>query len=435
MNDEKIVIEGKKKLSGELSVAGSKNATFPVLAATLLTEEDCIIDNLPLIEDIYRLLEIFESMGVKVEWLGERKIRINAKNANPKKINSELALKFRGSVLLIGALLARFGNAKLPQPGGCVIGVRTIDTHLDVFEQMGVDIKKEKKKEKGKEKSNYSFTLKNKKDECFVIMDEVSVTATANATLLGTAFKKAKILGGDADYPNQELLRVLKKMGIKVSGEGSHQLEIAGGEHKPKGFEHSIMYDPIEAGTFIVLAATTKGDVVVKNVEYYYLSFFLKKIKSFGVNFEIIDRGSNLVDIKMIPSKNIVIKKIQSLPFPGFPSDLLQVIGILATQTKGQTILHDPLYEGRLKYLEGLTKMGAEVFISDPHRATVNGITKLYGQDVGSFDLRGGASLIIAGLIAEGETSISNIYQVDRGYEKIEERLNKIGANIKRVKG
>ncbi|MDD5639629.1 MAG: UDP-N-acetylglucosamine 1-carboxyvinyltransferase [Candidatus Pacebacteria bacterium] len=433
MTDDKLIIEGKKKLFGDLEVAGSKNATFPVLAATLLTEEDCIIDNLPLIEDVYRLLEIYESMGVKVEWLGERKVRINAKNANPKKMDADLILKFRGSVLLIGALLARFNKASLPQPGGCVIGVRNIDSHLDVFEQMDVIVKKEKTKKNGREKNAFSFTLKQKKNEYFVILDEISVTATANATLLATAFKKVTIFGGDVDYPNHELIRVLKKMGVSILGEESHRLEIKGGQ-KLKGFEHSIMYDPIEAGTFIVLAATTKGDITIKNVEYYYLSFFLKKLKSFGVNFEIIQKGNGLVDIKMIPSKNIIIKKIQAMPFPGFPTDLLQVIGVLASQTKGQTILHDPLYEGRLKYLDALTKMGAEVFLSDPHRATINGITKLYGQDVGSFDLRGGASLIIAGLIAEGTTTISNTYQIDRGYEKIEERLNKIGANIKRIK-
>ena len=433
MTDDKLIIEGKKKLAGEIEVAGSKNAAFPVLAATLLTEEDCIISNLPLIEDIYRLLEIFESMGVEVEWLDKRKVRINAKNANPKKIDADLALKFRGSVLLIGALLARFSKASLPQPGGCVIGVRNIDSHLDVFEQMGVLIKKEKTKKNGRERNAFSFTIKQKKTEHIVILDEISVTATANATLLATAFTKVTILGGDVDYPNRELIKVLTKMGAKIVGDGSHQLEVYGNE-KLKGFEHSIMYDPIEAGTFIVLAATTKGDIVVKNVEYNYLSYFLKKLKSFGVNFEISSRGNGLVDIKMLPSKNIVIKKVQSLPFPGFPSDLLQVIGVLATQTKGPTILHDPLYEGRLKYLDGLSKMGAEVFLSDPHRATVNGVTRLYGQDVGSFDLRGGASLIIAGLIADGTTTISNTYQIDRGYEKIEERLGKIGANIKRVK-
>lgn len=425
MENEKLVIQGKKKLAGEIEVAGSKNAAFPILAATFLTEEDCIINNLPLIEDIYRLFEIFEGMGVSVTWLGERKVKINTKNADPSKLNPELIRKFRGSVSLIGPLLARFGSAVLPQPGGCVIGVRPINTHLDVFRQMGVEIKKEDNK--------YSFSLKEKPEVCSVVLDEISVTATYNAVLLASAFKKTYIFDGDVDYPNQELLNVLRKMGLDVKGQGSHALEINGG-HKLKGFEHTIMFDPIEAGTFIVLAATTGGDIIIKNVEYDYLRFPLKKLRSFGVNFEIMPRDDGLVDIKMLPNDNIVVKKVQALPFPGFPSDLLQVMGVLATQTKGQTILHDPLYAGRLKYLDGLTAMGADIFLSDPHRAIINGPVDLYGQNVGSFDLRGGASLIVAGLIAEGETIISNIYQVDRGYEKIEERLSKIGADIKRIK-
>lgn len=432
MVNEKIIIQGKKKLAGELEVAGSKNATFPVLAAALLTDEDCIIDNIPLIEDIYRLLEIYESMGVTVEWMGKKTVKINAKNLNPKKINLELALKFRGSVLLIGALLARCNKAMLPQPGGCVIGVRSIDTHLDIFHQMGVSIKMDKKKSKNKDKSVYSFSVKNRPDNCLVILDEISVTGTSNAVLLASSFKDVSIVGADVDYPNIQLIQVLKKMGLKMSGAGTHNLRIEGGQ-KLKGFKHHIMFDPIEAMTFVILGITTKGDILIKNVEYDYLAFPLKKLKSFGANFEIIPKGKGLVDIKIAVSQKVVIKKVQALPFPGFPSDLLQVMGVLATQTKGQTILHDPLYGGRLKYLEGLTSMGADIFLADPHRAIINGPTKLYGQNVGSFDLRGGASLIIAGLIAEGETIISNIYQVDRGYEKIEERLGEVGADIKRV--
>jgi UDP-N-acetylglucosamine 1-carboxyvinyltransferase len=432
MVNEKLIIQGKKKLSGELEVAGSKNAAFPVLAAALLTEEDCYINNIPLIEDIFRLFEIYESMGVVVERLDLRRVRINAKNLDPDKINLDLALKFRGSVLLIGALLARFGKAILPQPGGCVIGVRSIDTHIDVFSQMGVEIRKQKKKKKGKDHSIYSFKLKEKKGESFVVMDEISVTGTSNATLLATAFDKTFILGGDVDYPNMQLLEVLQKMGVGVIGGGTHNLEIIG-NIRLKGFSHTIMYDPIEAGTFIVLAIATKGNILIKNVDYNFLNFPLKKLKSFGADFDVLPREEGIVDVMIRPTKGLIVDKVHALPFPGFPSDLLQVMGVLATQTKGQTILHDPLYEGRLKYLEGLTSMGADIFLADPHRAVVNGPTKLYGQDVGSFDLRGGASLIIAGLIAEGETSISNIYQVDRGYEKIEERLGNLGADIKRV--
>lgn len=426
MAEEKFVIHGGKKLSGEIEARGSKNAAFPVLIATLLTDEDCVIENIPLVEDIFRLLEIFESMKVKVEWLGKRKVRINAKNLDPSKINSELVLKFRGSVLLFGALLARFKKAKLPQPGGCVIGVRPIDTHLDAFSQMGVAIKEKRR----------AFEMKapEKLKDNMVIMDELSVTATANVMLFSSLLNEEVIIKvADGDYQNQELAKVLKKMGVKISGIGQHTLKTRGAK-KLWGFKHFLMYDPIEAGTFIIMALATKGNILVKNVEYPFLEFVLKKLEDCGAKFEIIKKGKDLVDVKVTPSKDIRIRKMQSLPFPGFPSDLLSVLGVLATQTRGVTLIHDPLYEGRLRYMDGLTKMGADIFFSDPHRATINGITRLYGADMGSFDLRGGASLITAALIAKGKTTIRNIYQVDRGYEKIEERLQKLGADIKRVK-
>ena len=423
--EEVFIINGGNKLKGEISAFGAKNAAFPVLIATLLTSEDCIIDNVPLIEDVFRLLEIFESMNVEVEWLGKRKIRINAKNINPNKINDKLVLKFRGSVLLFGALLARFGCACLPQPGGCLIGVRPIDTHLDAFSQMGVKIDKRRGK--------LLMVAPQKLKDNMVIMDEFSVTATGNVMLFSSLWEEAVTMKvADGDYQNQELGKVLKKMGVKTKGIGQHTISLRGAK-KLKGFHHFLMYDPIEAGTFIILGLATQGDITVKNVEYQFLEFVLKKLEDCGANFEILGRPQDRVSVKILPSKNMKIKKMQSLPYPGFPSDLLSSLGVLATQTKGVTLIHDPLYEGRLKYMEGLTKMGADIFFSDPHRAAINGITKLYGADLGSFDLRGGAALIIAGLIAKGTTTIRNIYQVDRGYEKIEERLQSLGADIKRV--
>jgi UDP-N-acetylglucosamine 1-carboxyvinyltransferase len=426
MEEDKLVILGKKKIEGEISAFGAKNAAFPVLISTLLTDKDCVIDNVPLIEDVYRLLEIFESMKVEVEWLGKRRVRINAKKINPSKINAELVLKFRGSVLLMGALLARFGKASLPQPGGCIIGARPIDTHLDAFSQLGIKIKEKKKR--------FDLIAPEKIKDNIIILDEFSVTTTSNIMLYASRInEEITVKVADGDYPNQELAKVLRKMGVKVSGSGQHTVKIKG-TLKLKGFKHFLMYDPIEAGTFIILALATQGSVLVRNVEYPFLEFPLKKLEDCGASFQIKNKKGNRVDVQVLPSKNMKIRKIQSLPYPGFPSDLLSVLGVLATQTRGVTVIHDPLYEGRLKYLDGLTKMGADVFFSDPHRATINGITKLYGADLGSFDLRGGAALIIAGLIAEGKTTIRNIYQIDRGYEKIEERLSKLGADIKRTK-
>jgi UDP-N-acetylglucosamine 1-carboxyvinyltransferase len=426
MEEEKLVIFGKKKIEGEISVFGAKNAAFPVLVSALLTDKDCVVDNVPLIEDVFRLLEIFESMKVRVEWIGKRKIKINAKNLDSSKINYDIVLKFRGAVLLLGVLLARFGKAILPQPGGCIIGVRPINTHLDAFAQLGVKIEEKNKK--------FKLISSEKIKDNVVILDELSVTTTSNIMLYASRInEEITIKVADGDYPNQELAKVLKKMGVKISGAGQHTLKIKGTKNL-KGFKHFLMYDPIEAGTFIILALSVKGNVLVKNVEYPFLEFPLKKLEDCGAKFEIKNKKGNRVDVQVYPSKNMKIKKIQSLPFPGFPSDLLSVLGVLATQTRGVTLIHDPLYEGRLKYLDGLTKMGADVFFSDPHRATINGITKLYGADLGSFDLRGGAALIVAALIAEGKTTIKNVYQIDRGYERIEERLIKLGADIKRVK-
>lgn len=421
---DQFVIQGSKKLSGEIEVRGAKNAAFPLFAASLLTNEDCIIRNLPLIEDIYRSLEILQSMGARVEWIGERAVKINAKNANPRNINKDLVLRLRGSVLFFGPLLARFRNVHLPQPGGCVIGARPIDTHLDAFSQLGVFVQPRHESFV----MQFSGAAKSRQ----VILNEFSVTATENillfASLLDTPIT---IKIADLDYQVQELIAVLKKMGAKIRLAGNHVIAVQG-RKKLKGFSHFLMYDPIEAGTFILLALAAKGNIVVKNVELRFLELFMKKLRDFGARFEIKQDKTGRGSVRVLPSK-LAVDKIQSFIYPGIHSDLQSPFGVLATQTKGMTLLHDPLYEGRLKYLEELVKMGAEIYFADPHRAFINGPRKLYGTNLGTFDLRGGAAMIIAALIAKGKSIISNAYQVDRGYEKIDERLRKLGADITRV--
>jgi UDP-N-acetylglucosamine 1-carboxyvinyltransferase len=420
---EKFLIYGGKPLKGEIEVRGAKNATFPILAASILTKRVCRISNIPLIEDVFRMLEILESMGAKISWKTERTLELETKNIDPSKIKKDLILKLRGSVLFFGPLLARFGQVTLPQPGGCLIGARPISTHLDAFSQLGVEIRTEKE----------GFNLKLKKplkNKLTVILDELSVTATENILLFCSYFPvKVTLKIADCDYQVLELIKFLKKMGVKIRWLLPHILLIQG-QRRLKGAEHRLIYDPIEAGTFIIAAAATKGNVLVKNVELSFLDLPLKKLKDFGVPLKIINPNS----IKVLPWKVLKIHKIQSLPYPGIPSDLQSVFGVLATQAKGTTIIHDPLYEGRLKYLEELNKMGAKIFFSDPHRAVIEGPTPLFGAELGPLDLRGGAALIIAGLIAKGKTLVNNVYQIDRGYEKIEERLQKLGANIKRIK-
>jgi UDP-N-acetylglucosamine 1-carboxyvinyltransferase len=420
---DKFIINGGKKLNGTIEVMGSKNAALPILAATILTKEDCIIDNIPLIEDVLKMIKLLEGMGAKVEWVSERKIKINCEKINPEKLDNSVIGRFRGSALLWGSLAARFDSFKTASPGGCVIGARPLDTHFDAFSQMGVNVVS-----RGK---NYLFT-KNKtlENDLEVVLDEFSVTATENVLLFSSSKNcKTTLKIADQDYQVQELIKVLEKMGVKIKYSGPHIFEIIGSDNL-KGFTCKIISDPIEAGTFIVAALATRGDVLVKNVEIEYLTLFFKKIKSFGAKIEFLDEKS----VRVLPSPKLVMNKIQSMPYPGIQPDLQPEFGVLATQTKGATLIHDPLYEGRLKYLEELNKMGADIIFCDPHRAIVNGPTSLHGIEVPSLDIRGGAALVIAGLMAQGTTTINNAYQVDRGYEKIEERLQKLGADIKRVK-
>ncbi|MEK7664849.1 MAG: UDP-N-acetylglucosamine 1-carboxyvinyltransferase [Patescibacteria group bacterium] len=422
---EKFIINGGKKLAGEVEIMGSKNAALPILVATVLTKKDCVIDNLPLIEDINRMLEILEGMGAKIEWQGERKVKINCQNINPEKLPQKIISNFRGSVLVLGPLLARFGKLKMLSPGGCIIGARPLDTHFDAFLQLGFE-----NYSKG---SYYYFKKireKDKEKNREVALSEFSVTATENVLLFSSFFQEKTILKiADLDYQVQELIKVLKKMGAKIKTAGPHSFEVKG-KKELSGFSHKLISDPIEAGTFIVASLITKGDVLIKNAGIEHLTLFLKKLKSCGANFEIKNKNT----IRVMPSAKIVIDRIQSLPYPGIHTDLQPELGVLATQTRGGTLIHDPLYEGRLKYLEELNKMGAEIIFCDPHRAIVNGPTLLYGIEIPSLDLRSGAALILAGLVARGTTTINNIYQIDRGYEKIEERLQKLGADIKRIK-
>ena len=423
---EQFVVKGGKHLEGTIEARGAKNACFPILAATLLTDEECVIENVPLIEDVFILLKILEQLGKEISWIEKRSISIKEKEApDPDKIGKDLVAKFRGSVLLFGPLLARCGKLKFPQPGGCLIGARPISTHIDAFSQLGVKIKV-----RVEEKGEYFDLEINDKPKNEIILNEFSVTATENVLLFASAFnQKTTIKVADCDYETQDLIKFLKEMGVKIEMIGSHSFAITG-KKKLSGVKHKLINDPIEAGTFILMAAAMRSELIVKNVEISFLELVLKRLKDFGLPIEII--GKDIVKVKSWVS--LKMEKIQALPYPGIPTDLLPLFGVLATQTEGTTLLHDPLYEGRLRYLDELNRMGAQIIFADPHRAIVNGPTQLRGVIVDSPDLRGGASLIVGALMAEGQTIINNIYQIDRGYERIEERLGKIGAKIKRIK-
>jgi UDP-N-acetylglucosamine 1-carboxyvinyltransferase len=414
-------IEGGSKLAGEIAVSGSKNATTPILAATLLTTKTCVISNIPLIEDVFRMLEILESMGVRVEWRGRRTVAVTATNVNPSKMDIELVKKIRSSILLLGSLSARFDSFRLYHPGGCVIGARPVGTHFDALDKLGVHIVGE-----GKE---YRVDAHGRKPGR-VVLREMSVTATENAMMLAAGMSgKTTIKIAAAEPHVEDLGRFLVKMGAKIKGLGTHTLEITGMKGL-SGAKHAVIPDPVEAATFLILGVATGSAITVKNAREDHLDLVLEKLREFGAGFKV---GKNAITV--IPAKRLMaVRKVETRTYPGIPTDIQAPLAILATQAEGQTLIFDTLYEGRFNHVAELEKMGGNVIVLNPHQVMVLGRTVLRGTVIKSYDLRAGAALIIAALAAKGTTTIEDIYQVDRGYERIEERLAKLGARIRRIR-
>ena len=416
----KFLIKGGLPLSGEVEISGYKNAAGVCLAAVLLTEESSIIDNLPLVSDVLDQIEILKQMGAEIEWLEERKIKINPANINPEKIPVNLFEKMRVSVLLVGPLLAKFKKFKVPHPGGDKIGLRPISTHLEALKDFGVNVE---------EKNGFYFFeappgIEGKR----IVLKEFSVTATENLMMLAALIKgKTKIELAAAESQVQDLEKFLKKMGLNITGAGTHTILIEGKE-KLNGAEFAICPDLLEVGTFLIAFALSGGQGKIKNVNPEHLTMFLEKMREIGVNFEVFPE-----EILIKPSKEFRSTKIQVLPYPGFPTDLQPQTSVLLTQAQGKSLIHDPLYENRFQHLHELRKMGADIEITDPHRALIFGKRELIGNKINASDIRSGAALILAGLIGKGETLIDNISQIERGHEKIEEKLKKLGAQIEKI--
>ena len=417
---QKLLIRGGIPLSGEVEVSGYKNTAGAILSAAILSDEPSVIDNIPLVSDALDQIEIMKEMGAKVEWLEEKKVKIDPSGMSPEKIPYSLFEKMRVSVLLIGPFLARFKKFKVPHPGGDKIGVRPINVQLEAFKKFGVIVEKTD--------GFYVFEAPEKLEGKRVILKEFSVTATENIMMLAATIPGKTVIEIAAAEPQvQDLGLMLQNMGAKISGLGSHTIEIEG-INKLSGAEHIICPDLLEAGTFLIAIAVTGGEALIRKVNPNHLTFFLEKMRDIGVNFEI---GINEIMVK--PSVGFKAQKIQVLPYPGFPTDLQPQTTVLLTQAQGKSLVHDPLYDNRFQHLHELRKMGADIEITDPHRALIFGKTELIGNKVDASDIRSGAALILAGLTATGETVVDNIAHIDRGYEKIDEKLQKMGAKITRA--
>ncbi len=420
-----FIVNGGRKLRGEIEVFGSKNAATPTIAATIITKQPCLLYNVPKIGDVFTLLNILESMGSYIKWEGDV-LSINNSDLNPDALNMDLVRNIRSSVLLIGPMLARFGKFSLGTPGGCIIGARPLDAHLEALKEIGVSVEYDAKSDIYELKAQSPRKLRNK-----VVLTEFSVTATENLMMLGTAMPSLEIELAATEPHVQDLGRFLDRLGFVTGGLGTHNIRIFGNEDIPTaGISYSIMPDPIEAGTFMVLGALAAESLSIKNVPVSFMTSPIKKMQEFGVDLEII---GETVKVKN-SIKNLKATKIQTLPYPGFPTDLQAPYGVLATQTNGKSLIFDTLYEGRLRYIRELQKMGAKAEILDDHRAVIHGPTPLHGAEIKSLDLRAGATLVIAALIAEGKSILNDAETIDRGYARLEERLKLLGAEIERTK-
>ncbi|MGH7495471.1 MAG: UDP-N-acetylglucosamine 1-carboxyvinyltransferase [bacterium] len=415
----KFIITGGRKLEGEFFVAGNKNAALPILAATVLTDEECVLRNVPRILDVETMLALLADLGKKVTRDDSGAVCISGAAAR-SVLDKELVQRLRASILFLGPLLARFGNALIGPPGGCVIGKRAVGTHFDALAALGANII-------GAE-DGYQATLPDP-HPANIFLDEVSVTATENAMLCAAMISGETEIANAACEPHvADLAIVLKKMGAQIAGEGSNRL-IIHGQKKLRGFEHDISPDFIEAGTMIIAGACTQGHLVLRHIQAEDLKPILLFLQRLGVQA----RFSNSTSLEVLPSKlSASMRKIQTRPWPGFPTDLMSPLIVLATQAPGTTLCHDWMYESRMFFVDKLIAMGANITLCDPHRALVTGPTQLRAQKLSSPDIRAGIALVIAALIATGTSSIDHAELVDRGYEDIVRRLRGLGAEVTR---
>lgn len=416
-----FIINGPARLSGEIPVKGAKNLALKIIPASIILADKITITNMPNIEDIDKALSLLEALGGKAEKKGSQ-IKIDTRDLNKNELPKDIANKFRASIMFVGPLLARFGEVKFPHPGGCVIGAggRPIDIFVEGFKKLGAEIKTQN--------NHYILKAKKLRGNTY-FFPSVSVTATESLMMTAALASGTTVLKNCAMEPEiTELAEHLNQNGADIQGAGTPTMTIKGVDNISGG-KFRIIPDRIETGSFAIMAAATGSELTITDCEPDHIQVLLTIFEKIGVKYQ---RGKDWLKIKKSPK--ILPYNIKTHEYPGFPTDLQPPYTVLMTQAQGSSIIHETIYDRRLFYVDMLSQMGADIIMCDPHRIVVNGPAKLYNKKLTSPDLRAGIALIIASLLAEGKTQIGNIYQIDRGYEKIDQRLRKIGVDISRSK-
>jgi len=415
----RFIIQGGAPLAGAIDVASNKNAVLPMMAASLLTDEDCYIERVPRIADVATMSAILQEMGAEVEYVADDCLRINTRSVSSFAPPADLVERLRGSIVLLGPLLARFGQVEMHHPGGDAIGTRSIATHVDALTNLGVNF--------GTHSDVYRARARSEGGDHNIFLDEASVTATENVMLFAATREGTTTIRNAASEPHiANLGCMLQKMGAEVQGAGSNILTVRG--RNLGGASQTVWPDHIEAGTFAALAAAAHAAITINNVVAEHLDMPLLILRRMGADVRL-ENGT----LEVRPAELVAVPKIQAGIWPAFPTDLASIFIVLATQARGMTLVHDWMYEGRMFFIDRLVQMGANIVLADPHRAVVSGRSALRGREFVSPDIRAGIALVMAALVAEGESDIEHIELIDRGYERIDDRLRAIGAHIQRV--
>jgi UDP-N-acetylglucosamine 1-carboxyvinyltransferase len=428
LNVPKFVVEGGRRLKGSIRPAGNKNAALPMVAAALLTDEEVILENVPDIRDVRTLLDLVRSLGAEVEWRGANEVRIRAREISKGQLDPSAAARIRASILLAGPMLARTGEMRLPPPGGDVIGRRRMDTHFLALQALGAEF--------GYFRDAYGLHSEKRLVGANVFLDEPSVTATENALMAASLASGTTLLRNAAAEPHvQDLCHMLAGMGCEISGIGTNRLEIQGVDRLGGG-RFRISSDHIEVGSFIGLAGVTRGEILIEDAAPHFLDSTLIGFGRLGIQVEI--RGEDVFvpgdqEMRIQMDLGDHIPKIDDGPWPAFPADLTSIALVTATQCEGTILIHEKMFESRMFFADKLVAMGARMILCDPHRVVVVGPSRLHGGTVESPDIRAGMGLLIAALGAEGTSEIYNVGQIERGYERIDERLQALGADITRT--